>query len=129
MSLNEISTEELLKEIQRRKGAEVSELRAKIDEHKAAIRALEAQIASRMGEKAAKSAKSKGGSSGNEIPAAERAEKVFAALEGTSGLNIADLAEKAGFEGNALKKTLEELVAEKKIKREGKARGTKYVLA
>lgn len=127
--LNEITTEDLLKEIQRRKGAEVAELRAKIDEHKSAIRSLEAQIASRTGEKAAKGVKAKGGASGNEIPAAERAEKVFAALEGTSGLNIADLAEKAGFEGNALKKTLEELVAEKKIKREGKARGTKYVLA
>lgn len=127
--LNEITTEELLKEIQRRKGAEVAELRAKIEEHKAAIRNLEAQITSRMGEKAAKGGKAKVGASGNEIPAADRAVKVFSALEGTSGLNIADLAEKAGFDGIALKKTLEELVAEKKIKREGKARGTKYVLA
>lgn len=126
--LNEVSTEELLKEIQRRKGAEVAEIRTKIEEHKAAIRTLEAQIAARSGEKAAKASKAKG-VSGNEIPAADRAVKVFAALEGTSGLNIADLAEKAGFEGVALKKTLEELVAEKKIKREGKARGTKYVLA
>lgn len=126
--LNEVSTEELLKEIQRRKGAEVAEIRAKIEEHKAAIRTLEAQIAARNGEKAAKSAKVKG-ASGSDIPAADRAVKVFAALEGTSGLNISDLADKAGFDGVSLKKTLEELVAEKKIKREGKARGTKYVLA
>ena len=42
---------------------------------------------------------------------------------------VAEIAAKVGFEGLSLKKTLDELVAERKIQRTGKARGTKYKLA
>jgi len=50
-------------------------------------------------------------------------------LEGNGELNVAEIAAKVGFEGLSLKKTLDELVAERKIQRTGKARGTKYKLA
>ena len=50
MSLQELSTEDLVKEIQRRKSAEVGELRRQIDEHKKAIKELEDRIRNRDGE-------------------------------------------------------------------------------
>lgn len=126
MSLQELSTEDLVKEIQRRKSAEVGELRRQIDEHKKAIRELEDRIRSRDGEAApARRARSTVSS----LPAGERAERVLTALEGAAGLNVAEIAAKVGFEGVSLKKTLDDLLAERKVARSGKARGTKYKLA
>jgi hypothetical protein len=127
MSLLELSTEELVKELARRKSAEVGELRRQIDEHKKAIRELEDKIKSSV-EASAPARRGRGPAAGT-LPAGERAERVLTALEGQSGLNVAEVAAKVGFEGPSLKKTLDELVEERKIKREGKARGTKYVLA
>lgn len=126
MSLQELSTEDLVKEIQRRKSAEVGELRHQIDEHKKAIRELEDRIRSRDGEAApARRARSTVSS----LPAGERAERVLTALEGAAGLNVAEIAAKVGFEGVSLKKTLDDLLSERKVARSGKARGTKYKLA
>lgn len=125
MSLNELSTEELVKELARRKSAEVGELRRQIEEHKKAIRDLEEKI--KGSAEAAPARRGRGASSG--LPAGERADRVLTALEGAGELNVAEVAAKVGFEGAALKKTLDELVAERKIKRSGKARGTKYSLS
>ncbi|HNY31932.1 MAG TPA: hypothetical protein PKO15_13685 [Fibrobacteria bacterium] len=126
MSLQDLSTEELVKEIQRRKSAEVGELRRQIDEHKKAIRDLEEKIRSRDGE-AAPARRGRAASAGS-LPAGERAERVLTALEGAT-LTITEVAAKVGFDGLSLKKTLDELVAERKIGRTGKARGTRYSLA
>ena len=127
MSLNELSTEELVKELQRRKSAEVGELRRQIDEHKKAIRELEEKI---KGSAEASAAARRGrGPASSALPSGERAERVLTALEGSAGSNVAEISAKVGFDGSSLKKTLEELVAERKIKRTGKARGTKYQLA
>ena len=126
MSLQELSTEDLVREIQRRKSAEVGELRRQIDEHKKAIRELEDKIRSRDGEAPAKRTRS---SSASSLPAGERAERVLAALEGSTGLNVAEISAKVGFEGLALKNSLNDLISERKITRTGKARGTKYSLA
>jgi len=126
MSLQELSTEDLVKEIQRRKSAEVGELRRQIDEHKKAIRELEDRIRAR-GEGEATPRRGRAASSS--IPAGERSERVLTALEGTSGLNVAEIAAKVGFDGASLKKTIEELISERKIARSGKARGTKYSLS
>ena len=126
MSLQELSTEDLVKEIQRRKSAEVGELRRQIDEHKKAVRDLEDRIRNRDGEATpARRARSTVSS----LPAGERAERVLTALEGASGLNVAEISAKVGFEGVSLKKTLDDLLSERKVARSGKARGTKYKLA
>ena len=127
MSLNELSTEDLVKELQRRKGAEVGELRRQIDEHKKAIRELEERI--KGSSEASAPARRGRAAASNSLPAGERAERVLTALEGQSALSVAEIAAKVGFEGLPLKKTLDELVAERKIGRTGKARGTKYNLA
>ena len=127
MSLNELSTEELVKELQRRKSAEVGDLRRQIDEHKKAIRDLEEKIKGSV--EAASPVRRGRGAAAVSLPAGERAERVLTALEGQAGVSVADLSAKIGFDGPSLKKTLEELVAERKIKRTGKARGTKYELA
>ncbi len=127
MSLNELSTEELVKELARRKSAEVGDLRRQIDEHKKAIRDLEEKIKG-ASEASAATRRGRGPAAGS-LPAGERADRVLTALEGQAGSNIAEIAAKVGFEGISLKKTLDELVAERKIKRTGKARGTKYELA
>ena len=127
MSLVELSTEELVKELARRKSAEVGELRRQIDEHKKAIRELEDKIKA-SAEAASVGRRGRGPAAGT-LPQGERAERVLTALEGQSGLNVAAVAAKVGFEGPSLKKTLDELVEERKIKRVGKARGTKYELA
>jgi hypothetical protein len=127
MSLQELSTEDLVKEIQRRKSAEVGELRRQIDEHKKAIRELEDRIRARgEGESTPRRGRAAAVSS---IPAGERSERVLTALEGATGLNVAEISAKVGFDGASLKKTLEELISERKIARTGKARGTKYSLA
>lgn len=127
MSLNELSTEELVKELARRKSAEVGELRRQIDEHKKAIRELEDKIKGSV-EAAAATRRGRGAASSS-LPAGERADRVMTALEGKGEMNVAEIAAKVGFEGLPLKKTLDELVAERKIQRSGKARGTKYRLA
>ena len=127
MSLNELSTEDLVKELQRRKSAEVGELRRQIDEHKKAIRELEERI--KGSSEASAPARRGRASSSSSLPAGERAERVLTALEGHSAMSVAEIAAKVGFEGLPLKKTLDELVAERKIGRTGKARGTKYNLA
>lgn len=127
MSLQDLTTEELVKEIARRKSAEVGELRRQIDEHKKAIRELEDKIRSRDGE-AAPARRGRAPSSAS-LPAGERADRVLTALEGTSSLTITEISAKVGFDGLSLKKTLEELVAERKIGRTGKARGTRYSLS
>jgi len=127
MSLVELSTEELVKELARRKSAEVGELRRQIDEHKKAIREIEDKIKASV-EASAPARRGRGPAAGP-LPSGQRAARVLTALEGQAGLNVAEVAAKVGFEGPSLKKTLDELVAERKIKREGKARGTKYVLA
>ncbi len=126
MSLNELSTEELVKELARRKSAEVGELRRQIDEHKKAIRELEDKI---KGSAEAAAATRRARVSSASLPAGERADRVLTALEGKGEQNVAEIAAKVGFEGISLKKTLDELVAERKIQRTGKARGTKYQLA
>ena len=126
MSLQELSTEDLVKEIQRRKSAEVGELRRQIDEHKKAIRELEDRIRSRDGE-AAPARRPR--STVTSLPAGERAERVLTALEGAAGMNVAEISAKVGFEGISLKKTLDDLLSERKVARSGKARGTKYKLA
>ncbi|MBK8802294.1 MAG: hypothetical protein IPN71_09615 [Fibrobacteres bacterium] len=125
MSLQDLSTEDLVKEIQRRKSAEVGEIRRQIDEHKKAIRDLEDKIRNRDGE-AAPVRRGRAASSSS-MPAGERAERVLTALEGAT-LTITEVAAKVGFDGLTLKKTLDELVAERKIGRTGKARGTRYSL-
>lgn len=125
MSLQELSTEDLVREIQRRKSAEVGELRRQIDEHKKAIRELEDKIRSRDGEAPVKRVRS----SLSALPSGERADRILTALEGAAGLNVAEISAKVGFDGLSLKKSLEELIAERKITRSGKARGTKYSLA
>lgn len=127
MSLNELSTEELVKELARRKSAEVGELRRQIDEHKKAIRELEDKIKGSV--EAAAATRRGRGAAVSSLPAGERADRVMTALEGNGELNVAEIAAKVGFEGISLKKTLDELVAERKIQRTGKARGTKYKLA
>jgi hypothetical protein len=126
MSLQELSTEDLVKEIQRRKSAEVGELRRQIDEHKKSIRDLEDRIRSRDGEAAPVR---RARSTVTALPAGERAERVLTALEGAAGINVAEIAAKVGFEGISLKKTLDDLLSERKVARTGKARGTKYKLA
>jgi hypothetical protein len=126
MSLQELSTEDLVKEIQRRKSAEVGELRRQIDEHKKAIRDLEDRIHSRDGEAAPVR---RARSTVTALPSGERAERVLTALEGTPGMNVAEISAKVGFEGISLKKTLDDLLSERKVARSGKARGTKYKLA
>ena len=122
MQLHEITTEEIHAELHRRKSAEVYEIRKKIEEHKKAIRDLEAKI---HGGKEANEVK---GGSKCAVPKADRFDRIVAALTGVENANVAQIAEKAGFGGTALSAALKRAVNEGKILKSGKARGTTYSL-
>jgi predicted HTH transcriptional regulator len=125
MSLETMSISELQAEIERRKTAVVAELRSQIDEHKKAIRELEARIAAKSG----KVAGSRTPRVRSTLTAGEKSEKILSALDGKDSMSSNSIAEIVGFDGAALKGALTDLVTEGRLTREGKARGTKYKLA
>jgi hypothetical protein len=125
MSLENLSISDLQAEIERRKSAETGELRSKLEEHKKAIRELEAKIAANSG----KAARSAGARSRSNLTDGEKTDKILSALDG-KGFTTADaLSELVGFDGGILRGALSDLIAEGKVVKEGKARGTKYKLA
>ena len=126
MELEQLGLEDLYKEIERRKSAEVGVVREQLEEAKKVVRELEAKLASLSGAaapvaKAAKLPKSR-------LTAGEKAERIFAALEGKGFVGGAALGALVGFDGNSLRDALQALVVEGRIAKEGKARGTKYKL-
>ena len=122
MQLHEVTTEEIHAELHRRKSADTAEIRKQIDEHKKAIRDLEAKI---HGGKNLNEARNR---SKCDIPTSDRFDRIVAALTGVEGANVAQIAEKAGFGGAALSVALKRAVNEGKILKSGKARGTTYSL-
>jgi len=125
MSLETMSISELQAEIERRKTAATAELRSQIEEHKKAIRELEAKIAARSG----KVAGSRAPRVHSTLTAGEKAEKILAALDGKDFSTSNAISEIVGFNGSILHGALTDLVTEGKVVKEGKARGTKYKLA
>jgi len=127
MSLDNLSLEELYKEIERRKQTEQAETRRQLEEARKVVRELEAKLGesdSKFVRKSAASASSK-----NRITLGEKTERILTALEGRDFTGAAELASLVGFDGNALRDALGSLTEEGKLVREGKARGTKYKLA
>lgn len=127
MSLDNLSLEELYKEIERRKQTEQAETRRQLEEARKVVRELEAKL----GESDVKSVRKSAGSSAskNRITLGEKTERILTALEGRDFTGAAELASLVGFDGNALRDALGSLTEEGKLVREGKARGTKYKLA
>jgi len=124
MALEDLSIEELQKEIARRKAAEVDGVRKELEEARKIVRELEAKLADFEGKPANKAVAPK-----SRLSAGERAERVLTALDGKNFLATGDIAALVGFEGASLRDTLVSLSKEGKLAREGKARGTKYKLA
>lgn len=123
MSIHEVATEEIHAELQRRKVAETAELRKQIDEHKKAIRDLEAKI------HGSKEPKERSPRVKCDIPMSDRISRVKDALTGLPGsVNADQIAKSVGFDGAALKAALKEMVAAGTIQKNGKARGTTYSL-
>lgn len=129
--LQSVPLEDLEKELVRRRSMQVSEIRRKIEEHRNEIRKLEAQIREAEGGATAPVAAvvRKPRTTLPRIPQGERSDRVLRSLDGTEGLAPSEIASRVGFDGIALRATLSELMAEKRIVRFGKARGTKYRLA
>lgn len=129
--LQSVPLEDLEKELVRRRSMQVSEIRRKIEEHRNEIRKLEAQIRESEGGPVATAAPAlrKPRTTLPRIPQGERSDRVLRSLDGTEGLAPSEIASRVGFDGIALRATLSELMAEKRIVRFGKARGTKYRLA
>lgn len=127
MSLDNLSLEELYKEIERRKQTEQAETRRQLEEARKLVRELEAKLGEtevKFVRKNASSAASK-----NRITLGEKTERILTALEGRDFTGASELASLVGFDGNALRDALGSLTEEGKLVREGKARGTKYKLA
>jgi len=129
--LQSVPLEDLEKELVRRRSLQVNEIRRKIEEHKNEIRKLEAQIREAEGAPAPAAAPvlRKPRTTLPRIPQGERSDRVLRSLDSTDGLAPSEIASRVGFDGIALRATLSELMAEKRIVRFGKARGTKYRLA
>jgi hypothetical protein len=129
--LQSVPLEDLEKELVRRRSMQVSEIRRKIEEHRNEIRKLEAQIRESEGGPVAAAATTvrKPRTTLPRIPQGERSDRVLRSLDGTDGLAPSEIASRVGFDGIALRATLSELMAEKRIVRFGKARGTKYRLS
>lgn len=124
MSLENLSLEDLYREIEARKSAAQAETRRELEEARRKVRELEAKL----GESQSSSRKAVGLPK-PKLSIGERAERIFSALDGRDFTSAQDLASLVGFDGNALRDTLQSLVDEKRVIREGKARGTKYKLA
>lgn len=129
--LQNVPLEDLEKELNRRRSLQVSEIRRKIEAHRAEIRQLEQLIREAEGgaPAAAVAQLRKPRTALPRIPQGERADRILRALDGTDGLAPSDIASRVGFDGIALRATLSELIAERRIVRFGKARGTKYRLS
>ena len=127
MALEDLSIEELQKEIARRKAAEVDGVRKELEEARKIVRELEAKLADFEGKPVAGARKESAPRS--RLSAGERAERVLTALDGKNFLATGDIAALVGFEGVSLRDTLAALSQEGKLARQGKARGTKYKLA
>lgn len=127
MALEDLSIEELQKEIARRKAAEVDGVRKELEEARKVVRELEAKLADFEGKPAAGARKESAPKS--RLSAGERAERVLTALDGKDFLATGDIAALVGFDGASLRDTLAALSQEGKLARQGKARGTKYKLA
>jgi hypothetical protein len=125
MSLDNLSIEELEREIARRKAAEVNEVRKQLEDARKVVRDLEVKLADFEGKaprRVASAPKSR-------LSGGEKAERVLTALEGKDYTASSEIAALVGFDGVSLRDTLVALVSEGKLAREGKARGTKYKLA
>ncbi len=130
--LQSVPLEDLEKELVRRRSMQLSDIRRKIEEHRGEIRKLEAMIRDVEGLPAASPAspvQRRPRTALPRIPQGERADRILRALDGTEGLAPSEIASRVGFDGIALRATLSELMAERRIVRFGKARGTKYRLA
>jgi hypothetical protein len=126
MELGSLSLEDLYKEIELRKAAETKVIREQLEAAKKLVRDLEAKLAETSGivPPAAKSPKLPKSS----LSGAEKAERIFTALDGKGFVSGAELAGLVGFDGNGLRDALQDLLTEGRIAKEGKARGTKYKL-
>ena len=124
MALEDLSIEELQKEIARRKAAEVDGVRKELEDARKVVRELEAKLADFEGKPASKTTVPK-----SRLSAGERADRVLTALDGKDFQTAGAIAAVVGFEGASLRDTLAALSQEGKLAREGKARGTKYKLA
>lgn len=126
MSIQDLSLEELYKEIEARKIAAQADLRRELEEARKVVRDLEAKLGESdskfVTKKAASAPKSR-------LTPGEKAEKILTALAGRDFTGASELANLVGFDGNALRDALQLLSQEGKLVREGKARGTKYKLA
>lgn len=128
--LQNVPLEDLEKELVRRRSMQVNEIRRKIEEHATEIRKLEQMIREADGTPSVVAAPvRKVRTALPRIPQGERSDRILRALDGTDGLAPSDIASRVGFDGIALRATLAELMAERRIVRFGKARGTKYRLA
>ena len=125
MSIENLTIEELEKEIERRKAAETDVIRHQLEDARKLVRELEAKLGvSQKPLKTVPVLKSK-----NRLTAGEKADKILTALDNRDFTSSSVLSSLVGFEGIALRDALTSLVTEGKLVREGKARGTKYKLA
>ena len=127
MSLETLSINEIEAELLRRKSAAVDGIRVELESAKKKVRELEAKLAEALGT-AKKEAKAARGPKLRLTPG-EKADLILKALAGKGLVSAETVADVVGFDGQTLRDALGELVAERKVVKEGKARGTKYKLA
>lgn len=125
MSIENLTIEDLEKEIERRKAAETDVIRHQLEDARKLVRELEAKLGvSQKPLKAVPVLKGK-----DRLTAGEKADKILTALDSRDFTSSSLVASLVGFDGIALREALSSLVTEGKLVREGKARGTKYKLA
>jgi predicted HTH transcriptional regulator len=127
MALENLSIKEIEAELLRRKSAVVDGIRAELESAKKTVRELEAKLTEALGTakkeaKAARAPKSR-------LTPGEKADLILKALAGKGQVTAETVAGIVGFDGQTLRDALGELVTERKVVKEGKARGTKYQLA
>ena len=127
MSLDGLSLEEIEQEIIRRKTAVVEGIRAELEAAKRKVRDLEAKLkeAAGVAQKASKGPRAPKST----LSAGEKADRILKALDGKGLVSADSISGVVGFDGTTLRDALGDLVAEKKVVKDGKARGTKYKLA
>lgn len=123
MDIATASIEELYKEIEARKQLEQAEIRKQLEEARKVVRELERKL-DIPSPTTIPSRKPR-----IKLSPAEKAEKVFEALDGRGFTTPKDLMVATGLDGNNLRKTLQSLITEGLVVKEGLARGTTYKLA
>jgi|ERR1035437_7734469 hypothetical protein len=127
MSLQQVSLEELLREVERREIDEQAEIRSQLEDARRLVRELEAKLRAPKSKSAGR--QSGAVSTAIRVSLAEKTDKILAALVGRDFTGAGELAGLVGCDVSELPTALQLLVASGKVVRSGQRRGTRYKLA